>query len=60
MGPVVSQKLSELPCADLTDVTLADEDTNTIQTDNANRTFQGNVAMQTMPQMAPSSGRICN
>ena len=33
-------------CADLTDVTLADEDTNSILTDNANRTFQGNVAMQ--------------
>ena len=29
--------------ADLTDVTLADEDTNSILTDNANRAFQGNV-----------------
>ena len=29
----------------LTDVTLADEDTNPIMTDNANRAFQGNVAM---------------
>ena len=27
-------------------MTLADEDTNSILTDNANRTFQGNVAMQ--------------
>ena len=34
-----------LPCADLIDVTLADEDTNSILTDNANRTIQGNVAM---------------
>ena len=31
---------------DLTDVTLADEDTNSILTDNANRAIQGNVAMQ--------------
>ena len=30
----------------LTDVTLADEDTNSILTDNANRSIQGNVAMQ--------------
>ena len=34
------------PFADLTDVTLADEDTNPILTDNANRAIQGNVAMQ--------------
>ena len=34
------------PCVDLTDVTLADEDTNSILTDNANRTIQSNVAMQ--------------
>ena len=27
-------------------MTLADEDTNPILTDDANRTFQGNVAMQ--------------
>ena len=37
-------KLTHL-CADLTDVTLADEDINSILTDNANRAFQGNVAM---------------
>ena len=30
--------------ADLTDVTLADEDTNSILIDNANRAIQGNVA----------------
>ena len=29
-------------CVDLTDVTLADEDTNSILTDNANRAIQGN------------------
>ena len=33
-------------CADLTDVTLGDEDTNSILTDNANGAFQGNVAMR--------------
>ena len=31
-------------CVDLTDVTLADEDTNSILTDNANRAIQVNVA----------------
>ena len=46
MGPVLSHKLTPTPFADLTDVTLADEDTNSILTDNANRAFQGNVAMQ--------------
>ena len=37
---------TEEPFADLTDVTLADEDTNLILTDNANRAIQvnGNVA----------------
>ena len=35
---------TERPFADLTDVTLANEDTNPILTDNANRTFQGNLA----------------
>ena len=34
------------PCADLTDVTLTDEDTNSILAVNANRAIQGNVAMQ--------------
>ena len=32
--------------ADLTDVTLADEDTNSILTDDANRAIQGKLAMQ--------------
>ena len=37
--------------ADLTDVTLADEDINSILTDNANRAIQGNVALHcTMAQ----------
>ena len=38
--------MSEKGFADLTDVTLADKDTNSILTDNANRAFQGNVAMK--------------
>ena len=33
---------------DLTDVTLADEDTNLIMNDNANWAIQGNEAMQVM------------
>ena len=39
--------------ADLTDVTLADEDSNLIPTDDANRAILGNVAMQ----VAPSGGQ---
>ena len=37
--------LSTTPCADLTDVTLADEYTNSILTDIGDRAFQGNVAL---------------
>ena len=40
-------------------MTLADEDTNSILTDNANRAIQGNVAMQ-VTQVAPSGGQIWN
>ena len=45
MGPFVSHSLEEL-FADLTYVTLADEDTNSIPNDNVNKAIQGNVAMQ--------------
>ena len=45
MGPVLSNKLRDL-FADLTDVTLAAEDNNSILTDNANTAFQGKVAMR--------------
>ena len=38
--------LSELRLWNFTDVTQADEDTNSILTDKVNRTIQGNVAMQ--------------
>ena len=51
-------------------MTLADEDTNSILTDNANRAFQGNVAMRvTQPggqlwnqatQVAPPDDQILN
>ena len=44
----------EVHLADVTSVT--DEDTNSIQTDDANRTIQGNVAMQ----VAPPGGQNCN
>ena len=40
-------------------MTLADEDTNSIQADNANRAIQGNVAMQ-VTQVAPSGNQILN
>ena len=42
--------------ADLTDVTLADEDSNSIPTDDVNRAFPGNVAMQ----VAPLGGQTWN
>ena len=45
MGPVCLS-MSERRFADLTDVTIADKDTNSILTDNANRALQGNVAMK--------------
>ena len=41
--------MTHRPFADLTDVTLADEDTNSILADNDNRAIQGNVAMQVAP-----------
>ena len=38
------------PLADLTDVTLADEDTSSLLSgENVNSAFQGNVAMQVVP-----------
>ena len=48
--------VNKTPCVDLTDVTLADEDTNSIQTDNANRAILGNVTMQ----VTGPGGQICN
>ena len=50
MGSLLSNSQTKTPLADLNDVTSADEDTNRILTDNANRAIQGNVAMQvTLP-----------
>ena len=48
--------MSERRCADLTDVTLADQATNLIQADNANMAIQGNVAMQ----VTQPSGQLWN
>ena len=45
MGPGVSLFITKKPFADLNGVTLADEDTNSILTDNANRAIHGNLAM---------------
>ena len=47
---------SHLRCWNFTDVTLADEDTNSILTDNTNRAIQGNVAMQ----VTQPGGQVCN
>ena len=40
--------VSKRALCDLTDVTLADEDTKSILTDSANRAIQGNVALQVL------------
>ena len=44
----MSEWVSETPLWDLTDVTLADEDTKSKLTDNAKKAIQGNEAMQAM------------
>ena len=41
LGPDVRPWVPPTPCVNLTDVTLADEDNNSILTDNANRAIQG-------------------
>ena len=49
-------KLTYTPSVNLTDVTLADKETNLILTDKVNRVIQGNVAMQvTQPGGQPSN-----
>ena len=55
----VPMSLTTRGFADLTDVTLADEDTNSILTDNANREIQGNVAMQVVLPVS-RGGPSCN
>ena len=49
MGPDVRPSVSHGAFADLTDVTLADEDSNSIPTDDVNMAIPGNVAMQVAP-----------
>ena len=48
--------ITKRPFADLTDVTLADEDTNPILTDKANGAFQGNLATR----VTQPGGQILN
>ena len=45
----VLMSLTERLFADLTDVTRADEDINSIPSDDVNRAILGNVAMQVAP-----------
>ena len=56
MGPDVSHSLHTRLCADLTDVTLADEDSNSTPAEYVNRAILGNVAMQ----LAPSGDQNLN
>ena len=48
--------LTERGLSNLTDVTLADQATNSIQADNANMAIQGNVAMK----VTQSDGQLWN
>ena len=47
--------LSTTPFPDLPDVTLADEDNNSIPTDDTNRAILCDLAMQVAPQFAKQS-----
>ena len=49
MGPDVCPSVNPRAFADLTDETLADEDSNSIPTDDVNRAILGNVAMHVAP-----------
>ena len=49
MDPSLYNSLTKRPFEDLTDVTLADEDSNSTPSDDVNRTILGNVAMQVAP-----------
>ena len=48
MGPDVTNSVQDY-FADLTDMTLADEDSNSIQTNGVNKAILGNVATQVAP-----------
>ena len=52
----IQVSLTQPLVADFTDVTLADEDANSILTDNSNRAIQGNMTMQ----MTQPGWKICN
>ena len=53
---VVCNKQTKTSSVNLTDVTLADKETNLILTNKVNRVIQGNVAMQvTQPGGQPSN-----
>ena len=58
-GPIYvsgCHKQTKTPSVNLTDVTLADKETNLMLTDKVNRVIQGNVAMQvTQPSGQPSN-----
>ena len=56
LGSDLWVRVSKRPFADLTDVTLAEEDINSILNDNANRAFKRNVAKQ----VTQAGGKICN
>ena len=56
MGPDLSKWLTTRLFADLNDVTLADDDSNSIPIDDVNKAILGNVAMQ----VAPSGGQHWN
>ena len=49
MGPDVSPSVHPGAFADLTDVTLADEDSNSTPADDVNSAILGNVAMHVAP-----------
>ena len=51
----VWMSVSKTPLWNLTELTLADDDTNPIPTDNANRAIKGNVATQVMQP----GGQLC-
>ena len=56
MGPDVRPSVRQGLFADLTDVTLADEDSNSIPADDVNRAILGNGTMQ----VEQPGGQTCN
>ena len=56
----VWMSVSYTPFADSTDLTLADDDNNSITTDDANRAILGNVAMQMAPLGGLTNARSAN